>query len=551
MPRCGPRRWRHVVPSDRKSHRSARASAVPRARSRPAFACRLRTLSTSVAGSSASGPSFTPGASPPPRVLSPSGRRAASCRVALHGAGSRVVVPAFGSRRGRRPCGAPSAAASPPRFSPTPGPRIVPAASRSRRDSLRHSRAHPSRVSLRFDARRASLRRVPALRPGVSGGSPRAARARSLLAGSVSPACLPLRGCMFRRVPSRVGAYSRSSCRLPRPACYSWRRSIRLARTPMTEGPPMTVSPGPSLSLSPSSSSLPGRGARRARRRGRQDRPRRPALRPLGAAGSAQEDGRGDGHRGDQQPGRHQGPRRRQDRAARGRRRRQRGEGGERGPARAHPREDQRGHRRLAQLVHPRRHRGGGAAAGAVALALLRRQHHRARLQVHLPDLAGLLAAGRAGPRPRDRARQEDQPAASRRRPSSATTPPPPCSSSSRCARSSSRPRASSWSSTRCGRRRSPTRTPIVQKLRATQPDIVFYGATNFPDSIQVLQKVKEFGVKTHHPGRGRVARHPRVREDGRQGAARQHPDRGRRPSPQGPGRAGQEVRASAPASPS
>src|SRR6266850_2036795 len=35
--------------------------------------------------------------------------------------------------------------------------------------------------------------------------------------------------------------------------------------------------------------------------------------------------------------------------------------------------------------------------------------------------------------------------------------------------------------------------TAIAQKLRATQPDIVFYGATNFPDSIQVLQKVKEF----------------------------------------------------------
>jgi branched-chain amino acid transport system substrate-binding protein len=45
--------------------------------------------------------------------------------------------------------------------------------------------------------------------------------------------------------------------------------------------------------------------------------------------------------------------------------------------------------------------------------------------------------------------------------------------------------------------------TAIVQKLRSTQPDIVFYGATNFPDSIQVLQKVKEFGVKTHIQGVG------------------------------------------------
>lgn len=45
--------------------------------------------------------------------------------------------------------------------------------------------------------------------------------------------------------------------------------------------------------------------------------------------------------------------------------------------------------------------------------------------------------------------------------------------------------------------------TAIVQKLRASQPDIMFYGGTNFPDSIQVLQKVKEFGVKTPIQGVG------------------------------------------------
>lgn len=48
-----------------------------------------------------------------------------------------------------------------------------------------------------------------------------------------------------------------------------------------------------------------------------------------------------------------------------------------------------------------------------------------------------------------------------------------------------------------------PDGTPIVQKLRSSQPDIVFYGATNFPDSIQVLQKIKEFGVKTPIQGVG------------------------------------------------
>jgi branched-chain amino acid transport system substrate-binding protein len=45
--------------------------------------------------------------------------------------------------------------------------------------------------------------------------------------------------------------------------------------------------------------------------------------------------------------------------------------------------------------------------------------------------------------------------------------------------------------------------TAIVQKLRATNPDIVFYGATNVPDSVQVLQKVKEFGVKAPIQGVG------------------------------------------------
>ena len=86
--------------------------------------------------------------------------------------------------------------------------------------------------------------------------------------------------------------------------------------------------------------------------------------------------------------------------------------------------------------------------------------------------------------------------------------------------------------------------TAIVQKLRATQPDIVFYGATNFPDSIQVLQKVKEFGVKTPIQGVGAWLVTPGVREDGRQGGARQHPDRRGRPSAQGAGGAGQEVHA-------
>lgn len=45
--------------------------------------------------------------------------------------------------------------------------------------------------------------------------------------------------------------------------------------------------------------------------------------------------------------------------------------------------------------------------------------------------------------------------------------------------------------------------TSVAQKLRSTQPDIVFYSATSMPDSIQVLQKVKEFGLKTPFVGAG------------------------------------------------
>ena len=48
-----------------------------------------------------------------------------------------------------------------------------------------------------------------------------------------------------------------------------------------------------------------------------------------------------------------------------------------------------------------------------------------------------------------------------------------------------------------------PDATPVVQKLRSVQPDIVFFSATALPDSIQVLQKVKEFGVKVPIMGNG------------------------------------------------
>ena len=45
--------------------------------------------------------------------------------------------------------------------------------------------------------------------------------------------------------------------------------------------------------------------------------------------------------------------------------------------------------------------------------------------------------------------------------------------------------------------------TPIMQKVRATQPDIGFFGGTNVTDATPVLQKVKEFGIKTPIMGSG------------------------------------------------
>src|SRR2546428_775199 len=45
--------------------------------------------------------------------------------------------------------------------------------------------------------------------------------------------------------------------------------------------------------------------------------------------------------------------------------------------------------------------------------------------------------------------------------------------------------------------------TAIVQKLRSGQPDIVYYVPTNFPDSIQVFHKDKEFDVQAPIQGAG------------------------------------------------
>jgi branched-chain amino acid transport system substrate-binding protein len=48
-----------------------------------------------------------------------------------------------------------------------------------------------------------------------------------------------------------------------------------------------------------------------------------------------------------------------------------------------------------------------------------------------------------------------------------------------------------------------PDATPIVQKVRSAQPDIIFFSATALPDSIQVLQKTREFGLRIPIMGNG------------------------------------------------
>lgn len=45
--------------------------------------------------------------------------------------------------------------------------------------------------------------------------------------------------------------------------------------------------------------------------------------------------------------------------------------------------------------------------------------------------------------------------------------------------------------------------TPIVQRLRSAQPQVIFFSATAYPDAAQVLQKMREFGVKTITIGSG------------------------------------------------
>lgn len=45
--------------------------------------------------------------------------------------------------------------------------------------------------------------------------------------------------------------------------------------------------------------------------------------------------------------------------------------------------------------------------------------------------------------------------------------------------------------------------TSIAQRLQASKPDLILFGATNFPDAAQVLSKNVEFGVKSNYVGNG------------------------------------------------
>jgi branched-chain amino acid transport system substrate-binding protein len=58
-----------------------------------------------------------------------------------------------------------------------------------------------------------------------------------------------------------------------------------------------------------------------------------------------------------------------------------------------------------------------------------------------------------------------------------------------------------------------PDATSVAQKLRAAQPDLIINGATNFADCVQVLQKMKEFGVKVPQIGVGAQFLTPEYRQ--------------------------------------
>lgn len=48
-----------------------------------------------------------------------------------------------------------------------------------------------------------------------------------------------------------------------------------------------------------------------------------------------------------------------------------------------------------------------------------------------------------------------------------------------------------------------PDATSVAQKLKTAQPDLMINGATNFADCVQLLQKMKEFGLKVPNIGVG------------------------------------------------
>ena len=142
-----------------------------------------------------------------------------------------------------------------------------------------------------------------------------------------------------------------------------------------------------------------------------EDRAAGAAVRPLGASGHPEADGRRAGDRRREQGRRHQGARRRQDEAGPLRHRRHRGEGQERrsAPGGAGARRGRR-HGVLAVQLHAGGDRGDRARGAAVAHAVLLRPDHRTRLQVRLPVVPDRRGPGHraaaAGRRPGDQGRE-------------------------------------------------------------------------------------------------------------------------------------------------
>jgi len=181
----------------------------------------------------------------------------------------------------------------------------------------------------------------------------------------------------------------------------------------------------------------------------------------------------------------------------------------------------------LAFLIHPGRHRGRRAAAGAVALALLRRlpSPSAAFKYTFQTSPVSSLQAEQALDLVSELAKKNNKPIKKAAIVGDNTAATvfffKPLREKLLAAKGIELVVDEVWT---------PPLADATASRRSSAPPSPTSSSTAppyFNDSIQVLQKVKEFRREVADPGRGRVAGHAGVRHHGRQGDARQHPDRG------------------------